>query len=145
MLEPSHRFEPELDHPVAVGVIAAFMRNARIVDQLSSLLLIGTFLLLLASPFWIGTIAAGVALAVGVAEKYFAWRVALDADLFAVLEQHPQQAKKFDAAMAALLERPTPPRTRSMASRWQGARRLLLGQAVALGVQVLAIALALPT
>jgi hypothetical protein len=121
------------------------MRSARIADQLSSMLLIGTFLLLLAAPSWISTIAAGLALAAALVEKYFAWRVTLDAELFTALAQHPQQAKTFDAAMAALLDLPQPPQTRSMASRWHGARRLLLRQALALGAQVLAIAAALPT
>lgn len=145
MLEQSCCAKSTLDHPVASSAIAAFMRSARIVDQLSSILLIGTFLLLLASLSWVGTIAAGLALTLAVAEKYFAWRTALDAELFSVLEQHQHQTEKFDAAMAALLDKSAPLQARSMASRWQGARRLLLGQAVALGMQVLAIAVALPT
>ena len=74
----------------------------------------------------------------GLLEKYLAWRVALDVAFFAILLEQPSPEAAFDAALADFLGRPAAT-TRPMTSRWQGARRLVLLQAVALGAQVLAV------
>ena len=129
MAEAGERSEVGLDHPVGVGVLAAFLKTGRMLDHASSVFLLGVLLSTAQLP---GSAAMAVALiaAAGcaIAEKYYAWRVALDAELFAVLLRHPQESRRFDSALAAFLGRSSQPAERSMHSRWQGARRLLRRQ-----------------
>ncbi|QAU33183.1 hypothetical protein [Janthinobacterium sp. 17J80-10] len=129
------------DETVSAGVLSAFLRAGRVVDHASSLLLLALTLLSLAQP--VGTVHLaflGIALALAMAEKYYAWRVALDDRLFEVLLRHAGQAQQFDAALAHMLGRQAPVGGRSLQGRCQGARRLLLRQALCLGGQVVATA-----
>lgn len=117
-------------------VLLGFLQAGRVLDGLSSVLLLGTLLLTPLSP--LAVVAAAAAL--GLLEKYFAWRVALDAEFFTLLsEVRPAAPAEFDAALAAFLGRPVPA-PRPLPSRIRGGRLLLLRQALALGAQVLAVA-----
>ena len=54
---------------------------------------------------------------------------------FTLLHEQPTQTAAFDAALAAFLGRPAPVTGRSLASRCQGARRLVVCQALLVGLQ----------
>lgn len=129
MSPPNENLAPELAGRVLLG----FLRAGRVLDAGSSALLLSTVLLALrpAAPLAVGGIL--VALLLALVEKYFAWRVALDAEFFALLHEQPTQTAAFDAALAAFLGRTTgpAPAPRPMASRWLGARRLVWRQALA--------------
>ncbi len=137
MTEAQHAADGEaLEHPAGVGVLAAFLQSGRVLDHASSVMLVATLLAL--RPFDSLSLALFALATVGaLAEKYFAWRVTLDAGLFAVLQRHPDDAAAFDAALAHVLGR-QPGDSRSMASRWQGARRLLWRQGMCLALQTAA-------
>lgn len=129
-------------HPVAWGVMSAFLRTGKDVDHASSVLLLGTLLLYVAQ---FSSHPAGLvmlpALLLALAEKYFAWRVALDAELFALLGRAPGEATVFDEALAACLGRKPVVRQRTMQSRWLGAKRYLRYQMLACVSQGLIIIL----
>lgn len=134
---PTPQTSLEYEHPVTLGVLAAFLRGGRIIDHASSILLLGIlFLLTVKAPVWPGLLLPTLAIALALAEKYHAWRVALDAELFAVLLAHPAESAQFDCALAVFLGRSHTVTDRSMHSRWQGARRLLCRQAACLGLQL---------
>jgi hypothetical protein len=131
------------DHPITLGVMAAWLKTGRVLDHAASLALVLTLLAL--HPMaglregWPNGWGVAVWLALALMEKYYAWRVALDAGLFDLLAQTgARDMGQFDASMAAFL-RPgaasMPPR--SMESRFMGARRLFLWQVAALLMQVL--------
>ena len=132
------------DHPITLGVMAAWLKTGRVLDHAASLALVLTLLALL-HPMaglregWPNAWGVAAWLALALMEKYYAWRVALDAGLFDLLAQTgARDMEQFDASMAAFL-RPgaasMPPR--SMESRFMGARRLFLWQVAALLMQVL--------
>ena len=127
------------DNPVMLRVVLGFLKTGRVLDGASSVLLLGTLgrALLPAAP--LVTVGIGVALVLAALEKYVAWRVALDVEFFTVLHEQPAQAGDFDAALAAFLGRSAVPPPRSLASRWQGTRRLVIYQAAALLAQVLIV------
>lgn len=127
-----------IDEAMTTEVLVAFLQAGRVVDHASSLLLLPAVALLLMQPAGgLPLNLLGMALVFALAEKFYAWRVALDARLFTVLLRQPGQARQFDDALANMLGRPAPVACRSLYSRWQGARRLLRWQAICLGVQVL--------
>lgn len=113
--------------------MAAFLRTGKQIDQASMLLLLSAVLLRPA-------LTAGLALALAAAgvQKYYALRVALDGDLFAILARHPEQAAPWDAALARCAGRA--PSARPLAQRWQGARRLQRWQILALLLQLALLA-----
>ncbi len=122
---------------ISAAVMAAFLRMGRQVDQASMFLLLAAIALALgergpapAALLGMNLVAAGIA-------KYYALRVALDADLFAILARHPEQHVKWDKALAMCAGRE--PSARSLAQRWAGARRLQQRQVASLGVQVLVL------
>jgi len=127
------------ENAVRLRVLLGFLKAGRVLDHGSSVLLLGTLLL----GIWAGAGPAALALStaalLGLLEKYLAWRVALDAEFFALLLEQPGQEAAFDAALAEFLGRSAVAKTRPLASRWQGARRLVRQQAAALGAQVLAL------
>jgi hypothetical protein len=132
-----------LENPLAARVVAGFLKAGRVLDGASSVLLLGTLVLAhgpLSTPVLVIML---VALALAVAAKYLAWRVALDAEFFALLHEQPTQTAPFDAALAAFLGRPVPVAGRSLASRCQGARRLIIYQVLLVGGQVVGLLLAL--
>ncbi len=111
---------------VAAAVMGAFLRAGNMVDHASSLMLATVVYLFGSNPA--GAYAAVVlacsmtAAAVG---KYLAWRISVDAGLFAVLERYPDDPEHFDSALAMCLNRrPNKTPTRSMESRIRGAARL---------------------
>jgi hypothetical protein len=120
---------------IAARVVAGFLKAGRVLDGASSVLLLGTLVLALGplSALLLGVIS--IALALALAAKYLAWRVALDAEFFTLLHEQPTQTAAFDAALAAFLGRPAPVAGRSLASRCQGARRLVVCQALLVGLQ----------
>lgn len=122
---------------ISAAVMAAFLRMGRQVDQASMFLLLAAIALALgergpapAALLGMNLVAAGIA-------KYYALRVALDADLFAILARHPDQKVEWDAALAKCAGRA--PSARALAARWAGARRLQQRQVAALAVQVLVL------
>ncbi|RZK53177.1 MAG: hypothetical protein EOO59_12760 [Hymenobacter sp.] len=127
------------DNPVMLRVVVGFLKGGRVLDGASSVLLLGTLVraMLPATPLLV--VGLGVALVLAGLEKYFAWRVALDAEFFALLHEQPEQAENFDAALAAFLSRSTLPAHRSFASRWHGTRQLVISQAVTLLLQALMV------
>lgn len=122
-------------------VMAAFMDSGRTLERTSSLLLIAA--LLGAWPCtlsgWPAVTCFSMNLGLALMAKYYGWRVALDARLFRLLAQHPGQAAEFDGALGYCLGRHAKG-TRSAASRWRGARRLLRIQAALVVLQGLAAA-----
>ena len=124
---------------VWLRVLLGFLRAGRVLDHGSSVLLFAALLLgpVVGAGPAVGAFAGAVLL--GLLEKYLAWRVALDAEFFALLLEQPGQEGAFDAALAEFLGRPAVAEIRPMASRWQGARRLVRQQAVVLGAQVVAV------
>lgn len=127
--------------PVTTAVMTAFLRTGKGIDHTSSVLLLVNVLLIESRPAAIQLTAplmALIALAglfVALVEKYFAWRVGLDAELFAVLQRFPNETTAFDTALAGCLGRSTVPPLRSMRRRWQGARRLMQYQFFVFGLQ----------
>jgi hypothetical protein len=105
------------ENPVTAAVMAAFLRIGKQIDLASMLLLLTAVLLrpALTAVLALTLVAAGI-------QKYYALRVALDADLFAILARHPEQHEQWDAALALCAGRA--PSARPLAQRWQGARRL---------------------
>ncbi|MDQ2794540.1 MAG: hypothetical protein M3Y12_11135 [Bacteroidota bacterium] len=131
---------PNPENTVRLRVLLGFLRAGRVLDHGSTGLLLGALVL---EAVMRGGPAAwffGIAALLGLLEKYLAWRVVLDAEFFALLLEQPGQEAAFDAALAEFMGRPATAKTRPMASRWQGARRLVRQQAAALGAQALAVA-----
>ena len=126
---------------VRLRVLLGFLKAGRVLDHGSSVLLLGALVAGGRGPGGLVAAASAGAVLLGLLEKYLAWRVALDVEFFAVLLEQPGQETAFDAALAEFLGRPAVAATRPMASRWQGARRLVQLQAAALAAQVLAVAI----
>lgn len=118
---------------IGAAVMAAFLRTGKHVDQASMLLLLATVVLrpALTAALALTLLAAGI-------QKYYALRVALDADLFSILARHPEHRAQWDAALALCAGRPVS--TRPLARRWQGARRLQKRQIAAFVVQLAVLA-----
>lgn len=127
------------ENPVMMRVVVGFLKGGRVLDSASSVLLLGTLVraLLPATPLVV--VGLGVALVLAGLEKYFAWRVALDAEFFTLLNEQPAQAERFDEALATFLGRSTLPTHRSFTSRWHGTRQLVISQAVTLLLQALMV------
>ncbi len=91
---------------MALGVMVAFLRSGRLLDHAASLglLLTGAWLAWHGAGRFGGWVWACL-IATALAEKYLAWRVALDAELFAVLAaaQTSREIDQFDIALAAFL------------------------------------------
>jgi hypothetical protein len=121
------------------AVMAAFLRTGRMFDHASSAILIGVLVLAGAAGAGVAPAALGAALVLALAEKYFAWRVALDAELFAVLAQRDDMAA-FDYALETCAGRKPDIPPRSLANRWAGARRLLFCQIACSGLQAAGLA-----
>lgn len=131
------------ENTVRLRVLLGFLRAGRVLDHGSSVLLVGALLLgpVVGAGPAVGFFSGAVLL--GLLEKYLAWRVALDAEFFALLLEQPGREAAFDAALAEFMGRPAVAETRPMASRWQGARRLVRQQAAVLAAQAVAVGLGL--
>ena len=126
----------DLPSPI-LRVTLGFLKAGRVLDNCSSVLLLGTLALPLAGhPAPLAVLGA---LALAATEKYFAWRVALDVEFYRWLNKRPQDAPEFDAAMGAFLSSRGEFPPRSWESRWHGSRQLVVRQAVALGLQAAAV------
>jgi hypothetical protein len=112
---------------IEAAVMAAFLRTGKQID-------LASMLLLLVAAIWTTGPLMGLALLAAGIQKYYALRVALDADLFSILARHPEQLAQFDTALALCACRPVS--DRSLALRWQGARRLQVRQLVAFMIQL---------
>ena len=121
------------DSGIVAAVMAAFLRAGKHIDQASMLLLLCAVVLwpAMTTALALTLVAAGV-------QKYYALRVALDADLFAILAGHPEHSTQWDAALAVCAGRPAS--TRPLTLRWQGARRLQQRQIAAFFAQLTILA-----
>ena len=133
----------DAENTVRLRVLLGFLRAGRVLDHGSSGLLLGALVLgpVVGSGPAVWVFSSAVLL--GLLEKYLAWRVALDAEFFALLLEQPGREAAFDAALAEFMGRPAAAQTRPLASRWQGARRLVRRQAAVLAAQALVVGLGL--
>lgn len=129
-------------------LVAGLLRRGRSLDRLSSGLTLLTLVIGLGPLLGFMALTTGGAVCVlllvsGLLQKYYALRVALDAELFASLAAAPEQLARrtaeLDGALLAVTGKATQGRTWDERSR--GALRLLRWQVVWFSVQVL-IALA---
>lgn len=126
-------------------VVASLLRRGRALDNLST----GVTLLGLAlglSQLWINTVSplllilvAAIVL-IGLIEKYYAFRVAFDADLFQNIANDANQLNDrtvdLDHALTALGLLPVDKQARSWAVRSQGALKLLRQQVLFLALEL---------
>ena len=134
---PNEAAAPDQATALSLRVLLGFLRAGRVLDHGSSVLLLGGLVVGLFHSGKTGELVLGWALALGLLAKYLAWRVALDAEFFALLLDQPGHEAAFDQALATFLGRRAPAETRTLASRWQGARRLVRWQAAAVAMQAL--------
>jgi hypothetical protein len=127
-----------VDREITAGVMAAFLRIGRHIDRASGMVLLAAVLLAIQDRSPATVVTLGVVLFTAAVQKYYALRVALDADLFALLYRHPAHTAGFDAALALCCQRDLPART--LEQRWQGARELQLRQLAALLIQCVGLA-----
>lgn len=127
-------------------IVASLLRRGRTLDQLS------TGLTLLALAFGVGQLLLEhftplnlllitLLVLLGLIEKYWALRVAFDADLFNVLAAQPEQLDErtlaLDQSLNALGLQPADRGGRPWAERSRGALKLLMRQTIFLALQVL--------
>jgi hypothetical protein len=135
------------DGPALMITTAALLEQGRALDGLSRLLTAGAvILLLLLAPFVdqmppeTSELAGALALAVllGLAELYFAFRVGFDAALFRQLATGPALTglDALDASLTRLGLRPGAASPRPLDDRIRGARKLLRRQALCLVLQL---------
>ncbi|WP_175649650.1 hypothetical protein [Pseudomonas sp. Marseille-P9899] len=97
-------------------------------------------LLIAANHPQLASLICAVLVLLGIAQKYFALRVALDADLIANLANDAgrlsSRTRALDQALHELGLKPAAGRERDWPSRCRGALRLLRGQALCVGLQV---------
>ncbi|MFW9486622.1 hypothetical protein ACE8GQ_15345 [Xanthomonas euvesicatoria pv. euvesicatoria] len=138
--------------PLTLAAMRAVLRQGAALDRFSLLLLaaaIGLLGVAQAPPLM--QLSYAISMLAGVLQRYWAFRVGLDADLLAASIAHLERcggteqdaAHQLDAAMHAIGLIPTPSPTRDWASRWTGMRRLLRWQLASVVVQLLLVAAAL--
>ena len=123
-------------------VVASLLRRGRSLDQLSTGLtllgvLFGLAQLLLASISPICLLLSLWMIILGLAQKYWALRVAFDADLFALLACDTTRTPDLDLALQTLGLQAPKRAGRPWAERRRGALKLLRKQAWLLGAQAL--------
>ena len=123
-------------------VVASLLRRGHSLDQLSTgqtLLgvLLGLAQLLLASISTICLLLALWMIVLGLLQKYWALRVALDADLFALLARDTTRTPDLDQALQTLGLQSPKRAGRPWSERRRGALKLLRKQAWLLGAQAL--------
>ncbi|QJI43255.1 hypothetical protein HKK52_20645 [Pseudomonas sp. ADAK2] len=127
-------------------VVASLLRRGRSLDQLSTVLtvlgvLFGLLQLLLITPVTFGLLLSAWLIVTGLWQKYWAFRVAFDADLFTLMARDadalPDRTQALDHALQSLGLQPANRAGRPWAERQRGALSLLRKQAVLLAVQVL--------
>lgn len=127
-------------------VVASLLRRGRALDQLSTGLTLlgvvfGLLQLLLITPVAVGLLLSAWLIVVGLLQKYWALRVAFDADLFDAVAQDadavPHRTVDLDQALQSLGLQPADRAGRPWAERQRGALKLLRKQAVLVAAQVL--------
>ncbi len=132
-------------------LVVNLLRRGRDLDRFSTVLtgvalLVGLAPLFGVTPSLFAALLASALLFCGLVQKYFALRVALDADLFTCLAQPPQafdlKAEALDSALYELGLQPAATGSRSLFERSRGALRLLRFQALWVCAQCLIVLLA---
>jgi len=127
-------------------VTASLLRQGRSLDQLSTgLTLLGVFFglaqLLMTSIIPLCLILSTGLIILGLLQKYWALRVAFDADLFALVARNadplPERTRSLDLALQNLGLQSATRAGRPWAERQRGALKLLRKQAILLAAQVL--------
>lgn len=127
-------------------LVASLLRRGRQLDRLSGGLTLlalagGLAPLLGGKPNPASALLCGLLVMLGLAQKYWAVRVALDGELFARLARQPEQlaarTQQLDQALAGLGLQPATAGGRDWDARSRGALQLLRRQALWLGAQVL--------
>lgn len=120
-------------------IIIAWLRSS-VYLSLLSMLLFATSLLLFVSDGQ--RLSMLVALGLWLLAQYHGYRLYLDWALFQRLPEpsDPQATLAFDQALASGLNRMAPTQPRSLASRWQGCRRLWQRLGYCLALQALCLA-----
>ena len=127
-------------------LVAILLRRGAALDHISSILTLLALLIVLTPILaitidWLVSLIAILILLLGLAEKYWAQRVAIDTELFSLLaaKAHDFDSKvnELDTALNELGLAPTTTTHRSLAERSRGALRLLRWQALCLGAQCL--------
>ena len=139
---------------VELQVVASLLRRGHSLDQLSTGLtllgvLFGLLQWLLVTPMALGLILSVWLIVTGLWQKYWAFRVAFDADLFALMARDggadadadvqalAQRTSALDQALQNLGLQPADRAGRPWPERQRGALKLLRNQAVLLAAQVL--------
>ncbi|RON51001.1 hypothetical protein [Pseudomonas frederiksbergensis] len=127
-------------------VVASLLRRGRALDQLSTGMTLlgvvfGLLQLLLITPVALGLLLSGWLIVLGLLQKYWALRVAFDADLFDAVAQDadavPHRTVDLDQALQSLGLQPANRAGRPWSERQRGALNLLRKQAVLVAAQVL--------
>lgn len=130
---------------LSLTVIASLLRRGRSLDNLSSgltllSLALGLTQLWAATPSLVLLATVVLLLLSGLIEKYYALRVAFDADLFQALADDSRpladKTQALDQALASLGLQPADKAGRSWALRSQGALKLLRQQVLFVALQV---------
>ena len=130
-------------HPdMELQIVASLLRRGRSLDQLSTGLtllgvLFGLAQLLLASISTTCLLLALWMIVLGLLQKYWALRVAFDADLFALLARDVTRTPDLDQALQTLGLQLPKRAGRPWSERRRGALKLLRKQAWLLGAQAL--------
>ncbi|VVP57975.1 hypothetical protein [Pseudomonas fluorescens] len=129
-------------------VVASLLRRGRTLDQLSTGLtmlgvLFGVLQLLLFTSVVLGQTLSAWLIVVGLIQKYWAIRVAFDADLFELVARDadvlPDRTQALDQVLQNLGLQPANRAGRPWDERQRGALKLLRNQAALLGAQVVPI------
>lgn len=129
-------------------VVASLLRRGRTLDQLSTGLtllgvLFGVLQLLLSTSVVLGQTLSAWLIVVGLIQKYWAIRVAFDADLFELVARDadalPDRTQALDQVLQNLGLQPVNRAGRPWAERQRGALKLLRNQAALAGAQVVPI------
>lgn len=123
-------------------VVASLLRRGRSLDQLSTGLtllgvLFGLAQLLMVSITPICLLLSLWMIVLGLLQKYWALRVAFDADLFALMAKDIERTGELDQTLQTLGLQPVNRASRPWTERRRGALKLLRKQAYLLGAQVL--------
>ncbi|MDD0981770.1 MULTISPECIES: hypothetical protein [Pseudomonas] len=123
-------------------VVASLLRRGRSLDQLSTGLtllgvLFGLAQLLMVSITPICLLLSLWMIILGLLQKYWALRVAFDADLFALMAKDIERTGELDQTLQTLGLQPVNRASRPWTERRRGALKLLRKQAYLLGAQVL--------
>ncbi|MCC4605702.1 hypothetical protein HG421_00725 [Xanthomonas campestris pv. badrii] len=136
---------------MTLATMRAVLRQGAALDRFSLVLLAAAIALLgVADAPPLIQVGYALSAAAGVVQRYWAFRVGLDADLLEGTIAHlghggseQDAAQQLDAAMQAIGLVATPPSSRDWAARWNGMRRLLRWQLASVMAQLLLFAAAL--